>query len=252
MYCDVSKFRGGMDSVDVLKIQMDDMLKGNTIKAYQLASPKNRKSTADSYNKDKFDNMVRSTTYAPLLNAEDYSYHRTNQSNCTETFDVLLYAEDNHTPTHGYEFSLSRQIVEDLHDSLEDHKLPANSQYWRTDHVLPIPNQDLQAKHNNMIKKRQESLRKACFYNEKNMEAHKHHSVQHSFGEDMTHNLCCRLGEESQIYSNISGNPIGEAAKKLALITGLHAWEVMYVVFMRKDIMMGQNPYSRPVQICIN
>ena len=61
-----------------------------------------------------------------------------------------------------------------------------------------------------MMKTRQDSFRKACFdkaYNKK--------SVKHSFGADMTHNLCCRLGDKAKDYSNKSGNPIGKAANKI-------------------------------------
>tara|TARA_Y100000746_G_scaffold220138_1_gene218360 strand:- start:280 stop:1404 length:1125 start_codon:yes stop_codon:yes gene_type:complete len=210
MSCDISTFTGRMNSVDVLKEQMNDMLKGNTRKAYQLASSKNRESTADHYNQDRFDRMIRSPKYAPLLQAKDYSYTNTNKSDCQETFDVLLYDKDVSVPTHGYEFLLSRQIHEDLDESLQAYKLPVDSQYWRTDHVLPILPKDLQSKHNDMMRKRQESLRKACFN-----DAYNHHSVQHSFGEDMTHNLCCHLGGKAHEYSNASGNPIGRAARNI-------------------------------------
>lgn len=210
MSCDVSKFSGNMTAVDVLREQIDDMFQGNTMKAYQLASPKYRESTANNYDHNRFDTMVRSATYVPLLQAQDYSYAKSSKKKCEEKYDVLLYDEDVSKPTHGYEFLLSRQTEEDLHDSLQDYGLPADSQYWRTDHVLPISKDDLQKKHNEMMKQRQDSFRKACFdeaYNEK--------SVKHSFGADMTHNLCCKLGEKAKDYSNQSGNPIGRAANNI-------------------------------------
>ena len=210
MSCDLSKFTGNMKAVDVLRVQMDDMLKGNTLKAYQLASPTNRKSTANQYNIQKFDTMVRSPNYNPLLHAQDYSYITTSKTDCEEKFDVLLYDEDVSEPKHGYEFLLSRQTEEDLHESLKDYTLPIDSQYWRTDHVLPIPENELKEKHRNMMHLRQQSYRKACFKDKYN-----HSSVQHSFGADMTHNLCCKLGEAAKDYSNKSNNPIGNAAKKI-------------------------------------
>lgn len=212
--CDVSKFTGTMQAVDVLKEQMDDMLENSTVKAYKLASRANREQTANGYDSDRFENMVRSSTYSPLLNAKDYAYIQTSKDDCDEKcsckFDVLLYDEDRTKPTHGYEFLLSRQTDEDLHESLKPYELHSNSQYWRTDHVLPISSNELQKKHTNMIDQRQKSLRKACFG-----ESYNHRSVQHSFGSDKTHNLCCQLGEKASEYADNSGNPIGTAAKKL-------------------------------------
>ena len=204
--CDINNFTGNMTAPDVLREQMDDMLSGNTLKAYQLASPVNRMHTANGHNFEKFDRMVRSSTYNPLLNAKDYSFIKKHENDCEAVFDVLLYDEDPSLPTHGYEFALSRQIVEDNHKSLQTHKLPAESQFWRTDHVLPIESVHLNSKHDEMMKKRQQDLRKLCF-----ADSYDHASVQHSFGVDMTHNLCCRLGEDAKTYANNTGNPIGHA-----------------------------------------
>jgi hypothetical protein len=39
--------------------------------------------------------------------------------------------------------------------------------------------------------------------------------VQHSFGEDATHNLCCALGREARAYADASGNPIGALAESI-------------------------------------
>lgn len=210
MICDVNKFTGTMSAVDVLTEQMDDMLKGSTAKAYQLASPDNRKVTADNHNMRKFDKMVRSNTYRPLLKAKDYSYIKKEETDCQATFDVLLYGDDSSKPTHGYEFALSRQTEPDHDNTLKMYKLPKDSQYWRTDHVLPLPKNELKAKHHTMITTRQESFRKACFG-----DSYHDASVQHSFGVDRTHNLCCRLGEDAKTYADNSGNPIGDAARRI-------------------------------------
>ena len=210
MSCDARKFAGTMSAVDVLTEQMDDMLKGSTVKAYQLASPDNRKATADSHNMSKFDKMVRSEMYRPLLQAKDYSYTKREETNCQATFDVLLYGDDPSKPTHGYEFALSRQTAPDRDDTLQMHKLPEESQYWRTDHVLRLPENKLENKHNDMMNTRQESFRKACFG-----DSYDDASVQHSFGVDRTHNLCCKLGEDAKTYADRSRNPIGKAARRI-------------------------------------
>ena len=62
------------DAVQVLKAQMDDMQNDSTRVAYQLASPSNRAFTARSsnpdlngYNEERFDSMVRGSTYSTLL-----------------------------------------------------------------------------------------------------------------------------------------------------------------------------------------
>ena len=210
MTCDLGKFSGNMSAVDVLTEQMDDMLRGSTVKAYQLASLGNRKATADYNNMSKFDRMIRSKLYRPLLQAEDYSYTKKEETDCQAKFDVLLYGDDPSNPTHGYEFALSRQTLPDRDKTLQMHKLPEESQYWRTDHVLRLPRKQLKTKHHVMLNTRQESFRKACFG-----DSYDDASVQHSFGVDRTHNLCCKLGEYAKAYADKSGNPIGDAARQI-------------------------------------
>ena len=65
------------DAVQVLTAQMDDMQNDSTRVAYQLASPSNRAFTARSsnpdlngYNEERFDSMVRGSTYSPLLSGK--------------------------------------------------------------------------------------------------------------------------------------------------------------------------------------
>ena len=50
------------------------MLRGSTRKAYQLASPANRAATASMHDASKFDRLVRSDAYTPLLSAAEYSF----------------------------------------------------------------------------------------------------------------------------------------------------------------------------------
>ena len=128
-------------SIDILKLQMEDMLHGSTIKAYQLASPSNRQQTANKHDMDMFD-RIRSD-YRSLLNATDYAYTRSHKKDCAEAFDVLLYGYDSSMPTHGYKFLLSRQNVKDTHPTLGEHKLPIDSQYWHTDGIVEIPENSL-------------------------------------------------------------------------------------------------------------
>ena len=208
--CDASAFAGSMTSTDVLKEQMDDLMRDSTQKAYQLASPANRLRTADQHDAQKFDAMVRNS-YAPLLHATDYAYMSRSKGDCEETFDVLLYGEDKQRPEHGYEFALSRQTEGDDHVSLGEHALARDSQFWRTDRVLPIPTASLATKHAQLMQQRQTALRRRCFGG-----SHEHRSVQHSFGEDETHNLCCRLGDAAKDYADRTGNPIGRAARRIS------------------------------------
>jgi hypothetical protein len=173
---DVSRFTGNNSAVDVLTEQMNDMLNNG------------------------------------LLQGKDYSYTKKKETDREATFDVLLYEDDPSKPTHGYEFALSRQTAPDDHETLQIYKPPNESRYWRTDHVLPLSESEvtLQMKHNDMMKTRQKSFRKACFG-----KSYEDPSVQHSFGVDNTHNLCCNLGKDAKTYADKSGNPIGSAARKI-------------------------------------
>ena len=58
----------------------------------------------------------------------------------------------------------------------------------------------------------QTKLRRLCFG-----ESYNHPSIQHSFGIDNTHNLCCSLAMPSKIYADASGNPIGSASTAIDL-----------------------------------
>lgn len=149
MECDPTKFRGTMSAVDVLVEQLEDMKQGSTVKAYQLASPDNRDLTANGHDFEMFDTMFRSVPFIPLLERHDYSYQKTMMTPCRQTFDVLLYNQNDPTPTHCYEFSMSRQVVADTHESLGKFKLPVDSQYWRTDSVVPISSCDVRLRHGN-------------------------------------------------------------------------------------------------------
>ena len=71
------------DAVQVLTAQMDDMQNDSTRVAYQLASPSNRAFTARSsnpdlngYNEERFDSMVRGSTYSPLLSGIKPNYFK--------------------------------------------------------------------------------------------------------------------------------------------------------------------------------
>ena len=136
--CDSKKFKGTMSALDVLTLQMDDMLGGSTTVAYKLASPANRRQTAPGYDEKKFEQLVNSPTYRPLLHATSYQALRKKKRKCHAVFDVLLYDEKSDTPTHGYRFRLSRQTEEEQHHSIRPYELKKDSQFWRTDSVLPI------------------------------------------------------------------------------------------------------------------
>ena len=58
----------------------------------------------------------------------------------------------------------------------------------------------------------QTKLRKLCFG-----QSYNHSSIQHSFGVDNTHNLCCALAMPSKQYADASGNPIGTASTAIDL-----------------------------------
>ena len=78
---------------------------------------------------------------------------------------------------------------------------------------------------------RQVKLRQLCFG-----KAYEHYSVSHSFGVDLTHNLCCDLGPEAKRYADASGNPIGSAAEKIDVIGDK--------TFSRWSTCMGSNVCS--------
>ena len=143
--CDPAKFRGTMSALDVLRLQMDDMLRGSTSVAYKLASPANRRATAPGYDALAFESLVRNETYLPLLNATAYEVLRVSHKKCFAVFDVLLYAEDIAVPTHGFRFALSRQTEEERHPSVHPFEMSKDSQFWRTDAVTPILSRHLNA-----------------------------------------------------------------------------------------------------------
>ena len=75
------------DAVQVLTAQMDDMQNDSTRIAYQLASPSNRAFTARSsnpdlngYNEERFDSMVRGSTYSPLLSGINPNFFKKQSS----------------------------------------------------------------------------------------------------------------------------------------------------------------------------
>ena len=99
-----------MEALDVLKLQLDDLSRGSTKVAYQLASPANRRSTASgggggSHNAAAFDRMVRAD-FAPMLEADDYLIFPETQGENAAAYDVVLFASAE--PTTAYRFELSR------------------------------------------------------------------------------------------------------------------------------------------------
>lgn len=129
---------------------------------------------------------------AALFGARDFAYHQTDVSDGAARVDLLLYEGSSSRPARGLEFELRRDGA------------------WRTERVHPIADGELPAKHEQMMAARQRRLREACFG-----EAFNDASVQHSFGVDRTHNLCCHLGGDAKAYADRSGNPIGRASDRI-------------------------------------
>merc|ERR1711935_1099975 len=133
--------------VQVLTAQMDDMQNDSTRVAYQLASPSNRAFTARSsnpdlngYNEERFDTMVRGSTYSPLLSGMGYDI----QSQTQSSFEALVkvYTNVDQTESVVYQFGMSKQPsnVIDIDESLGEFKLLPNHspEIWRTNSVLTV------------------------------------------------------------------------------------------------------------------
>lgn len=188
--------------LNVVKLQLDGLLQGSTLVAYQLASPSNRRSTAaPQHDVARFDHMVR-TQFAPMLAADDYAVVEQGSN----TVGVLLYAKERRIA--GYEFRLGKVLERDMHESLGEHRLDGRRQVWRTNAVVPLDRAAQSRVEEAVRARRQERLRQRCFGAQWRMS-----KVGHSFGEDATHNLCCRLGPQARAYADSSGNRIGEASR---------------------------------------
>ena len=192
-----------MSAVEIVRLQLDDLLAGSTLVAYQLASPANRRKTAapSGYNRRAFHNMV-TTSFGSMLEADDYALDYVRNG----VVDVLLFRGERLTA--GYRFVLTRQTEADDHASLGEYRLPRKSQFWRTDRVTPLSAFARERARERIFRARQEKLRKRCFGS-----SWQDTKLGHSFGEDATHNLCCALGPDARAYADKSGNPIGRASE---------------------------------------
>lgn len=199
----MSPFMSGME---VMVKQLEDLSRGNTLSAYQLASPSNRRHTADGvggqHNRDAFEYMVRNH-FSPMLTANDYAVHHVGSTENRATFDVVLFKDE--SPSQSYRFELSITKEKDMGESFED-----DIGFWRTNSVLPLSEERTNSVLQQIKSRRQSNLRKLCFGSK-----FEDPSVSHSFGVDDTHNLCCSLGPKAKEYADANGNPIGEAAEKL-------------------------------------
>ena len=127
------------DPDNTLKLQLNTMRKGDTKVVYQLASPSNRMVTASGgYNYEKFDKMVRSPTYLPLLNFKKYKTVRKQESKNKYIADILIFKNRRY---YKFKFimSLQKKSVVDTHNSSIPFQMtPGHSPVWRTDSVIPI------------------------------------------------------------------------------------------------------------------
>lgn len=181
--------------MEVVRQQLQGFLNNDTYPAFALASKANRRFTAppDGENVSAFDRMVR-TAFAPMLAADDFALVNESLGTSEGSVDALLYlAHDPDVPIAGYRFGLAKEAGK-----------------WRTEAVTALVASELSSLHTAMMAARQEALRARCFG-----ASARHPSVQHSFGADATHNLCCALGPASRAYADASGNPIGAAAEAI-------------------------------------
>ena len=204
-----------MAASDVLRLQLDDLTRGSTRVAYQLASPSNRRITATdehggNHGSDVFDHMVRSG-FAPMLQADDYVISPVAERPNTASYNVVLFSSAR--PTAAYRFDLSTVREADDHPSLGAFVLPPKSGFWRTDAAVPLDEEQRNLVLRAVKDQRQQLMRSRCFGAQAN-----HPSIAHSFGEDATHNLCCSLGPKAKAYADASGNPIGAAAERIDVI----------------------------------
>ena len=197
--------RARMSAVDVVKLQLDALLQGDTSVAYMLASPSNRRRTAGGgYNQEVFANMVN-RSFSPMLAADSYETFFTRRKKGVVV--ALLYAK--RRLLAGYEFVLSRQQSEDAHWSLGEYRLPRHSGFWRTDEVRLL----------STFECRQLQFRRMCFG-----KAWDSSRVQHSFGVDATHNLCCQLGPKARKMSDREGNLRGDPSGTIPGDEGFTRW----------------------------
>merc|ERR1712142_696855 len=135
---------GGTDTtnpLNVLTAQMNDMQKGSTLVAYQLASPANRAFTArpSGYNHKRFNTMVNEEPYQPLLQGFGYDVTKHGYTSTGEYFaDVKVFKSRDRGYWYKYRFTMSLQPpqVQDVHYSLGAYKMAAGHRpVWRTDRV---------------------------------------------------------------------------------------------------------------------
>ena len=128
------------DALATLHAQMEDMMRrGSTRVAFALASPGNRASTArGGYDQQAFDRMVRSPTYAPLLQEGQYEVLKHRQSGRTFSALVRLTLAGGRSMSYEFGMSLQPAAVVDEHEALAPHQLwRGHPPQWRTDSVVP-------------------------------------------------------------------------------------------------------------------
>ena len=128
------------DALAVLTAQLDDMLqRSSTNTAFCLASPGNRRSTANGgYDHKRFDAMVRSPSYAPLL-AAGGQYEVVSQTQVQDSFMASVrITHPTGSTSYSFVMTLQPSSVVDEHPSLEPYQLrPGHPPVWRTDMVMP-------------------------------------------------------------------------------------------------------------------
>ena len=134
---------GAVDSTDALATlhaQMQDMMEHSSTRvAFLLASPGNRRSTANGgYDFAAFDKMVRNPSYAPLLAKGKYEVLNHRQVGSQFAATVKLVLANGSTRKYQFVMSLIPPEVEDMNPSLAPYQLRrGHPPCWRTDSVMP-------------------------------------------------------------------------------------------------------------------
>jgi hypothetical protein len=119
---------------------MQDMMHHNSTRvAFLLASPGNRRSTANGgYDSSAFDKMVRSRSYAPLLSKGTYEVLNHREVSSQFTAMVKLNLANGSTCKYQFVMSLIPPDVEDTNPALAPYQLHRGHPWcWRTDSVMP-------------------------------------------------------------------------------------------------------------------
>ena len=130
------------DPLATLHAQLDDMLKHNSTRvAFALASPGNRRSTANGgYDVASFDRMVRGPAYSALLSDGSAKYEVLNHRRHGSQFSAIVKIVLGNGRERKFQFGMTLQGagVTDEDVRLEPYQLVrGHPPCWRTDSVMP-------------------------------------------------------------------------------------------------------------------